>query len=167
MVDPHNHTKRSSCKITPQQIQSFFFKGRKISTLTFCQKACKLIYSILIIHLKEFGERRPQDHLGWKGPLEVIIFNSMLKQGHLEWMIQDHIQTAFNITTDGDSTTSPVHLFLCLTSLIIPKKHFLGSNLDSLIFRVPITSCPVSLQTQLRKPSMLLPYFFPSGIYTH
>lgn len=90
----------------------------------------------------------------------------MLKQGHLEWMIQDHVQTAFNITTDGDSTTSPVHLFLCLTSLIIPKKHFLGFNLDSLIFRVPITSCPVSLQTLLRKPSMLLPYFFPSGIYT-
>lgn len=119
MVDAHNHTRHSSCKISPKQIRPFFFAGRKVSTLMIYQKACKLIYSILISHFKEFSERQSQNHLGWKVPLDITIFNSLFKHSHLKGMIQDHIQTAFNITKDGDSTTSPVNLFLCLISLII------------------------------------------------
>lgn len=162
MVDPHYHTKHSSCKISPQHILPFFFAGRKVSTLMFSQKTCKLIYSILISHFKEFSERQSQNHLVWKVPLDIIMFNSLFKQSHLKGMIQDHIQTAFNIIKDGDSTTSTINLFLRLISLILYYKNFFfGSNSDSLIFRVLITSSPVSHQTLLRKPTMLLLHFFP------
>lgn len=33
---------------------------------------------------------------GWKGPLGVIRSNSMLKQGYLEHIAQDHVQEAFD-----------------------------------------------------------------------
>ena len=38
---------------------------------------------------------------GWKGPLEVILTNPLLKQDHLEPVAQDHGQTAFEYLQGG------------------------------------------------------------------
>lgn len=56
MVDPHNHTKHSSCRRSHYQTQLFIFKGRKISLMS-GQKACERINYASIIRLKELSER--------------------------------------------------------------------------------------------------------------
>ena len=41
------------------------------------------------------------------------------KQSHLEQVAQGHVQSAFDISMDGDSTTSLDYLFQCSLSLIL------------------------------------------------
>jgi len=44
-----------------------------------------------VCSLSSQNQRTVQTGWGWKTPLEVILFNPLLKQGHLELAAQDYV----------------------------------------------------------------------------
>lgn len=70
-----------------------------------CKEATIFLWDFFIF---KFGNGRANSHLefrlknqvtesqnGWKGPLETIWSNTLLKQGHPEQTVKDHIEAAF------------------------------------------------------------------------
>lgn len=65
-----------------------------------------------------------QNYSGWKGALEIMESNSLLKQVHWSWLQRKASKRALNTFREGKSTTSPGSLFQWSVILRV-KKFFL------------------------------------------
>lgn len=159
MVDPHNHTKHSSCRRSHYQTQLFIFKGRKIS----------------LSHV--WSEGLWTDKLCFNYPFKRAQWKMITESFRLEGASGDHLvkppaqarlpggghpgprpESFWVITKDGDSTASSGNLFLCLTTPSVTQKHFLGFPWAFFFFSRPGSPSSRSLSSEERcsSPSVIL-----------
>ena len=87
-----------------------------------------------------------QNGRGWKGPLWSSSPPPLPKQGLLQQAAQDLVQWVFNISREGDSTTSLGSLFQCSVTLR-GKKFLLMLRRNFLCFRLYPLPLVLSLGT--------------------
>jgi len=90
--------------------------------------------------------KESQNGCYWKEPLSggLLVQPSLLKQGHLEPIAQDHVRTASEYLQGWRPATSLVNLCQCLVTLIV-KQCFLMLRENPLYF----SSCPLPLVLSL------------------